>query len=128
MVDSGEAVEEGAVLLLAEQAGADGGPQVLQLQAVVHVEVVQGQPRGRDAGGRGSLWGGDTKISEMLKGKIPPHPGACPPPLPPPSLNVSLGESSAGFCAAKSPRGLSAAPESDCTPDTHRLVVPCWGC
>lgn len=39
------------------------------------------------------------------------------PPLP--SLKVFPGESSTGFCAAKSPRGVPAASESDCAPDTH---------
>lgn len=57
MVSSSKVVEEGPVLLLAEQPSTDRGPQGPQMQAVARVEVVQGQPRGRDARGRGSLVG-----------------------------------------------------------------------
>lgn len=121
MVDSGEVVEEGTVLLLAEQAGADRGPQVPQLQAVVHVEVVQGQPRGWDAGGRGSL-GGKKLISEMLNHKIPRHPS-----VPSPASTFFQEKSSAAFCAAKLP-GAFLQPQKATVPPTPKgLVVPGGG-
>lgn len=121
MVDSGEVVEEGTVLLLAEQAGADRGPQVPQLQAVVHIEVVQGQPRGRDAGGRGSL-GGKKLISEMLNHKIPRHPS-----VPSPASTFFQEKSSAAFCAAKLP-GAFLQPQKATVPPTPKgLVVPGGG-
>lgn len=57
VVDPGEAVDEGAVFRLREQADARRGPQGPELHAVVHVEELQRLLGGGDAGQRGGLWG-----------------------------------------------------------------------
>lgn len=76
VVSSSKVVEEGPVFLLTEQGSTDRGPQGPQVQAVAGVEVVQCQPRGRDARGRGSLVG---KTTQVLKDKIPRYPHTQPP-------------------------------------------------
>lgn len=97
MVSSSEVVEESPVLLLTEQGSADRGPQGPQGQAVARVEVVQRQPRGRDARGRGSLVGKNNTRVKKQNTSIAPNAA------PAPSLHVFLGEFSTGLCAARSP-------------------------
>lgn len=97
MVSSSEVVEESPIFLLAEQGSTDRGPQGPQGQAVAGVEVVQRQPCGWDARGRGSLVGKNNTSVKKQNTSIPPNPA------PAPSLHAFLGESSTGLCAARRP-------------------------